>query len=250
MFKGFYNLTSGMVSHGRRLDVVANNMTNVSTPGYKAELYTDSTFRDVMISRIGNLDKRAPAELGTNMSYILAPSQFYTDYTDGTYEETGLPLDFAIQGEGFFGIQQEDGVVYTRNGSFTLDEQGYLCFSGFGRVLGSNGDPIQFPTDNITVDTAGNITTEDGSYVGQIGVFAFEDNGALERNDYGFFTGEGAQLNTDVTIYNKMVERSNVELVREMVAMMTTQRALQSAAQMSKIYDQVIMKATTELGRL
>ena len=236
MFKGFYNLTSGMVSHGRRLDVVANNMTNVSTPGYKAELYTDSTFRDVMISRIGNLDKRAPAELGTNMSYILAPSQFYTDYTDGTYEETGLPLDFAIQGEGFFGIQQEDGVVYTRNGSFTLDQQGYLCFSGFGRVLGSNGEPIQFSTDNITVD--------------QIGVFAFEDNGALERNDYGFFTGEGAQPNTDVTIYNKMVERSNVELVREMVAMMTTQRALQSAAQMSKIYDQVIMKATTELGRL
>ena len=53
MFKGFYNLTSGMVSHSRRLDVVANNMTNVSTPGYKAELYTDSTFRDVMISRIG-----------------------------------------------------------------------------------------------------------------------------------------------------------------------------------------------------
>ena len=100
------------------------------------------------------------------------------------------------------------------------------------------------------MDTAGNITTEDGSYVGQIGVFAFEDTGALERNDYGFFTGEGAQPNTDVTIYNKMVERSNVELVREMVAMMTTQRALQSAAQMSKIYDQVIMKATTELGRL
>ena len=112
MFKGFYNLTSGMVSHGRRLDVIANNMTNVSTPGYRTELYTDSTFRDVMISRIGNLDKRAPAELGTNMSYILAPSEFYTDFTDGTYEETGLPLDFAIQGDGFFGIQQEDGVVY------------------------------------------------------------------------------------------------------------------------------------------
>ena len=250
MFKGFYNLTSGMVSHGRRLDVIANNMTNVSTPGYRSEIYTDSTFRDVMISRIGNLDKRAPAELGTNMSYILAPSEFYTDFTDGTYEETNLPLDFAIQGDGFFGIQQEDGVVYTRNGSFTLDGQGYLCFSGFGRVLGSDGNPIQFPTDKIEVDTAGNISTKEGAYIGQIGVFAFEDNGALERNDYGFFTGEGAQPNANVTVYNKMVERSNVELVREMVAMMTTQRALQSAAQMSKIYDQVIMKATTELGRL
>lgn len=249
MFKGFYNLTSGMVSHGRRLDVVANNMTNVSTAGFKAELYTDSTFRDVMMSRIGNIDKRAPAELGTNMSHILAPSQFYTDYTDGTLEETNLPLDFAIQGDGFFAIEREGERFYTRNGSFTLDEMGYLCLSGFGQVLSTEGAPIQLNTDKITVTTDGSIKDEAGNVLGQVGVYAFEDNGALERNEYGFFTGEGAELNENAVIYNKMLERSNVSLVREMVAMITTQRALQSAAQMSKIYDQVLMKAATELGR-
>ena len=64
MFKGFYNLTSAMLSHGRRLDVVSHNMTNISTAGYKAERYTDSTFEEVMISRVGNKDKSRSTELG------------------------------------------------------------------------------------------------------------------------------------------------------------------------------------------
>lgn len=98
MFKGFYQLTSAMLSHGRRLDVVANNMTNVSTAGYKAERYTDSTaFKEVMLNRVGNKDKVHTEELG-QISYILAPDEQYTDFTQGSLEETELPLDFAIEG--------------------------------------------------------------------------------------------------------------------------------------------------------
>ena len=163
MFRGFYNLTSGMLSQGRRLDVVSNNITNISTAGYKADHYTDSTFQEVMLSRVGNKDKSRSQEIG-QQSYILAPSELFTDYTQGGLEETGLPLDFAIDGEGYFAIDRDGQVAYTRAGSFTLDDEGYL--------------------------------------------------------------------------------------VQEMVSMMTTQRALQSAAQISKIYDQVMTRATTELGRL
>ena len=68
MFKGFYNLTSAMLSHGRRLDVVSHNMTNISTAGYKAQRYTDSTFQEVMISRVGNKDKSRSTELGISAS--------------------------------------------------------------------------------------------------------------------------------------------------------------------------------------
>ena len=97
----------------------------------------------------------------------------------------------------------------------------------------------------------GNIFNKDnGGYLGTVGVYGFEDLEQLEHNDAGFFTGEGAQPNTDVTICNKMVERSNSNMVHEMVSMMSAQRALQSAAQMSKIYDQVMTKDTTELGRM
>lgn len=138
MTKGFYNLTSGILSQSRRLDTVANNMTNLSTSGYKAEQYTDSTFQEVLISRVGNKDKSSPTVIGEE-SYILAPSQLYVDYSQGSLEETGLTLDFAIEGDGFFAIQTAQGVEYTRSGSFSLDGEGYLCLPAHGRVLGADG---------------------------------------------------------------------------------------------------------------
>ena len=116
MTKGFYNLTSGILSQTRRLDVIGNNMTNLSTPGYKAETYTDRTFEEVLISRVGNKDKSGAAVIGTE-SYILAPDQLYVNQTQGAMRETGMPLDFAIQGDGFFAIQTENGVEYTRDGA-------------------------------------------------------------------------------------------------------------------------------------
>ena len=250
MIKGFYNLTSGMASQGHRMDVIANNMTNISTAGYKAEHYTDRTFDEVMVSRIGNVGKAPYQTMETYQSHILAPDHLYTDFTQGAPEETGLPLDFCIQGEGFFAIQTEDGVAYTRAGSFTLDNEGYLCLSELGRVLDREGNPIQLPTDKLDVDILGNISTENGEYMASLGVYMFEDNGALERTPYGLFTGDGAQLNEDARIRHKYVERSNVNMVKEMVNMMSTQRALQSAAQMSKIYDQVISRIVNDIGRL
>ena len=90
----------------------------------------------------------------------------------------------------------------------------------------------------------------DRNYLATLGVFAFPDNAALERNDHGLFVGGQPQISENYTIHHKMVERSNSNMVQEMVFMMTTQRAIQSAAEVSKIYDQVMTKDTTELGRL
>lgn len=157
MTKGFYNLTSGILSQTRRLDVIGNNMTNLSTPGYKAETYTDRTFEEVLISRVGNKDKSGAAVIGTE-SYILAPDQLYVNQTQGAMRETGMPLDFAIQGDGFFAIQTENGVEYTRDGAFSLDEQGRLCLAGHGLVLGPDGAPVTLTQDQqIRADSAGRI---------------------------------------------------------------------------------------------
>lgn len=251
MFKGFYQLTSAMLSQGRRLDVVSNNMTNISTAGYKAERYTDSTaFREYVVSRIGNKNKRNAEEIGP-ASFILAPDEQYTDFTQGSLEETELPLDFAIEGDGFFAIEWNGQVAYTRAGSFNLDDDGYLVLPGQGWVLDNNNQRIQLPTDDIYVDVDGGIyTMNERNLLATLGVFAFEDNGALERNDHGLFEGGQPQISENYTIHHKMVERSNANMVQEMVFMMTTQRAIQSASEMSKIYDQVMTKDTTELGRL
>ena len=251
MTKGFYQLTSGILSQGRRLDVVGNNMTNLSTAGYKAETYTDRTFEEVLISRVGNKDKSGATVIGEE-SYILAPDQLYVNYEQGGLKETGLTLDFAIQGDGFFAIQTENGVEYTRSGSFSLDGEGRLYLAGQGLVLGADGQPIALTTDQIRADGEGRIYTVDGAYQGQIGVYTFADNAQLAKGTSGLFeaNGQQAQLHAQPKVMWKYVEESNANMLQEMSRMLTAQRALQGGAQVLKLYDALLTKATSDLGRL
>jgi flagellar basal-body rod protein FlgG len=131
-----------------------------------------------------------------------------------------------------------------------MDEEGYLCLPGQGYVLDDEGQPMQLNTDKVVGDENGLLFTEDGGYLGRIGVYTFEDNGALEINAQGLYTGDGATLNEDATVYWGYLERSNVDIVQEMTDMISCQRAFQSAAQVTKMYDELLTKATTDLGRL
>ena len=247
MFKGFYNLTSAMLTHQHNLNVIGNNMVNISTSGYKQERYVASTFDDVMYSRV-DVNHSGGTEIG-RQSYIRAASDIYTDYSQGIPEPTELPLDFAIVGEGFFAVQDADGnIAYTRMGNFSLNDEGYLCLPGFGQVLDPQNQPIYLGTDKIRGDYQGYIYYND-TPVAQLGVFQFEDNEALERDDRGLFTGEAPQAGQDYQIWNKYLERSNSDMVKPMTEMITYQRALQSAAQVTKMYDQLMTKATSDVGR-
>ena len=248
MFKGFYNLASGMITHGKNLDVISNNMANVATSGFKEDYFTGQTFDEVMWSRVGNKEK-IYTDIG-GISYATVPSQLYTDYTQGAFDETGMPLDFGIEGEGFFAIQTGDGIAYSRAGNFTLDDEGYLTLPGFGRVLDINREEILLVTDKVRADDYGRIYTENGGFLGQIGVYEFADNGELTKNERGLFVGGGEPQLGTARVLHGMVERSNVGMVQQMVKMMSTQRAYQSAAQLTKMYDQVMTHATTDVGRL
>jgi len=243
-----------MLTHQHNLNVIGNNMVNISTSGFKQERYVASTFDDVMYSRV-DVDHSGGTEIG-RQSYIRATSDIYTDYSQGIPEPTELPLDFAIVGDGFFAIQNADGdVTYTRMGNFSLDGEGYLCLPGYGQVLDPQGQPIYLGTDKIRGDAQGVIYYDQGAEnggsvaIGQLGVYSFEDNEALERTDRGFFIGENAQPSQDYEIWNKYLERSNSDMVKQMTEMITYQRALQSAAQVTKMYDQLMTKATSDVGR-
>mgnify|MGYP003294256686 CR=1 FL=1 len=250
MFKGFYNLTSGMMTQRQRLNNIANNITNISTPGFKVDRHTIGNFEDVLYSRVGNQNKSDYQPIG-RQSYIVATDEIVTDYTQGALEETGIPLDIAIDGEGFFAIRNEAGETkYTRAGSFSLDEQGYLCYSDFGRVLGSDGNEIRVMTDKITGDADGNIYATNGILMGRIGVFTFDDTAQLEYNDEGFLVGAEGQADNTAVLRWGFLERSNVDMVSQMTEMLSSQRAFQSAAQVTKIYDTLMNKITSEIGRM
>ncbi len=251
MLKGFYNLSSAMLTQTRNLDVIGNNMGNTSTSGYKADRYVDTTFGDVMLSRVGNKEKD-PQELGTTTSYMTAIADVVTDHSQGVLQQTNLPLDFAIEGEGYFSIQTENGIAYTRNGSFMLDNEGYLYFGGQGRVLGANGQPIYLGTDKITADSNGFISDDNGQILGQLGVFTFANPAQdLQKGNGELFYANGqAQLAQGSVVHHQMVEKSNINLVQQMTEMMVCQRALQSASQVTKMYDTIMTKATGEIGRV
>ncbi|WP_300684357.1 flagellar hook-basal body protein [Acutalibacter sp. 1XD8-36] len=251
MFSGFYNLASGMITHGKHLDVISNNMANVATTGFKVDTFTGQTFDEVMYSLVGNKDKNF-IDIGER-SYATVPSQLYTDYTQGSFDETGMPLDFAIDddGRGFFAIQTDAGIRYTRAGDFSLDDEGYLSLPDHGRVLDVNGEEIALVTDKISTDDFGRMYTQNGGFLGQIGVYVFEDTEGLVKDPMGMFDPGGAQPEADtVRLHHGMLERSNVGLAQQMVKMISTQRAYQSSATLTKMYDQVMSHATGDLGRL
>ena len=249
MFKGFYNLTSGMLTQQRNLNVVSNNLTNLSTAGFKANRYTATTFDDVMYTRVGNKQK-IYTDIG-RQSYIRGTSQIYTDHTQGTVEPTGISLDFAIEGNGFFAIRRADGTTaYTRAGSFSLDNEGYLWLGGYGQVLDENGAPIWLGTDKIVGDDYGNIYTEDNAFLAKLGVYDFDNYEQLEHNQQGLFDGDGAQLTNASLVHWRYLERSNTDMVQQMTEMITTQRSMQSAAEVARMYDSLMTKASTDVGRL
>lgn len=251
MFQGLYKATSGMLTQNRNLNVISNNMANVSTSGYKSERYMATTFEEVLISRIGNKDKSNPSPLGT-MSMIRASDETVTDYTNTGYYPTRNALDFAISGNGFFCIQSGNGVVYTRNGSFTLDDQGYLTLPTIGRVLGENG-PIRLGTDKIRVGSDGSIYDEETNRrYGTLRIADFQnyDTQLVKTTGNVFIAPNGGAGNAgnDTRVVGKALEYSNVDAVKEMVQMMSAERALQSSSEILKMYDQLTGKIVSQLG--
>lgn len=263
MYQGFYNLTSGMLTQSRNLNVISNNMVNVQTSGYKRDTMVSSTFQEEMLYRTGKTNKENPTPLAST-SKIKAASRTYVDYNQGSFEQTDGIYDFAISGNGFFCIQTPEGERYTRNGSFAVDEEGYLVLPDAGRVLSSEGQPIQIDDENFSVDTLGNITVyarqeEDSEeepelrQLGTLRVVDFADYEQMHKEDNGLFSTaqapEAAQENQPQILW-KSTEKSNVDMVEEMTAMMSSQRALQSAAQVLKMYDQIMSKSASDVGRL
>lgn len=242
MFQGYYDLTSNMITQNRNLNIISNNMSNVSTPGYKMDRMMESTFRDEILYRY---DQDGKTEVGP-VSHVNAADERVTDYTEGGIRETGYPLDVGLTGDGFFVIQTDNGEVYTRNGSFNLDNQGYLILPGMGRVMGTNG-PIQVDTDDLAIDTQGRITNADnGRYYGTLEIVDFADYAQLTKVTGGVFQAAGNPVAARNAVVTQMyLEDSNVNLAEQMTAMMSSQRVLQGSAQILRMYDQMISRSTT-----
>ncbi len=249
MFQGYYNLTSGMLTQTRNLNVTSNNMSNVSTPGYKSDTFTAISFEEHMVYSANNKPMVGASQVG-EMGTAVVADRNYIDFSQSGFTPTTSSFDVALGTSGFFVIQGADGEeLYSRNGSFSLDGEGYLTLQGVGRVMGVDGE-ILLGTDDIGIDPLGNIfDAQTGEVYGTLEVVDFDDYvNDLTKETGGVFSATGEATPVDPRIYQRMVETSNVDVVGEMTEMMASQRALQSGAQIFTLYYELMGRIVSDLG--
>jgi flagellar basal-body rod protein FlgG len=266
MVKGLYTAYTGMVNEQKRLDVISNNMANASTTGYKREGMVNQSFDQQLAIRIKDTSSHSLPRKTGDVTLGVKVGETYTNWDQGSYQVTDNDTDLALGGDGFFAIsytnkQGETSIKYTRDGAFTVDNDGYLRTSDGDYVLNRNGalnsdntaanyvrvDPDQ----SFTVDTQGYIF-QNNQLVGQIGVVDFADYNYISKygeNLYDIVDG-GQVIASDASVEQGCLEASNVNVVDEMVELITISRAYEAGQKVIQTEDSTLDKAVNTVGRV
>jgi len=226
---------SRQVTLERQMDVVANNVANVNTNGFKADR---SLFQEYLMPTAR--EDNFVAGRDRRLSHVVDRATFH-DFAQGAPDQTKNPLDVAINGEGFFVVQTPAGERYTRDGSFQIDNQGQLVNASGYPVLGNNG-PIRFQqTDKqIGIAADGTITVLEGtnridSIRAKLRIVNFTQPQRLRKegsNLYSLGEGNAAQADTKSVLHQGFIERSNVNSIHEMSRLIEVSRTYTQIASM------------------
>jgi len=260
MIRSLYAGVSGMKNHQIKLDVIANNVSNVNTTGFKA---ANVTFEDMISQTIKNATVSTDETSGNNPSQVGIGSQvagISSAFTQGAPQYTGRPLDMAIQGNGFFVVQDVNENKYiTRDGSFKFDNEGYLVNQQGFRVLDEDGEVIQIedPITTINVSKQGRLTALDeaGEEIDQvnIGIAHITNPESLNKVGNNLYTVSESTMPADIddaigmagvdgrgTVEANALEMSNVDLSAEFANMIVTQRGYQANVRVISVSDQML----------
>lgn len=278
MFKGFYTVASGMISQQRKTEMLANNMANANTPGFKADQSSIRAFPEMLLQRFDQ--RKIPTENGLKLPYNTPIGSINTGvymqeaipkFIQGDLRETELHTDVALvdinipaneenglKGTVLFTVQHPNGDVrYTRNGNFTVDGKGFLTTASGLYVLNEQGGRIQLSSDKFTINSNGVLTGENGE-TARLGIgFAENPQRLIKEGDGLFRTEDGNELpnayNADgvlFTLQQGFLERSNVDVAKTMTDMLTAYRAFEANQKVLQAYDRSMEKAANDIGRI
>lgn len=273
ILRGFESASNGMLALMDNLDNTANNLANVNTTGYKKSMLTFKNVMDASVyQKNGELIKGQSADSNRYLGQLSMGSETMKltyDFTQGALSKTGVPYDMAIQGDGFFKVQDRDGnISYTRNGSFCQNSQGFLTTKEGEYVLDNVNRPIRLVNDEmeenqrdtyqILVTEQGNIEAYDGRNripLATLGIFNFSNKDELISNGFSKFatrTDEAQELETPATkftIQQGMLEMSNSNVIKEMINTIQTSRNYES---LSKVITEnsTLLDSAISVGRI
>lgn len=251
MIKGLYSAVSAMVMNAARQQVLSHNIANAQTPGFKQVL---TTVQDFMPNQSVYSQEKPLTHAVDYIGLLGLGSQLgaeYIDYGQGGLQDTGNPLDFALQGNGFFRIDTPDGERYTRDGRFLRDADNTLVTVQGFQVLDDAGQPIQLPDGEVSVASDGAISVN-GTAVATlgIGVFANPDTD-LQHTEGNLFTGPAASTSQDVPqVVQGYLEAANANPSQLMTQLVEVARSYEAAQKMVQNQDELLGKSIASLGRI
>ena len=247
MSEAIYMAGSGALIQKRKLEILANNIANVNTVGFKEDKVSFN------VANLTGLENDKPgnnlASGGTQLIPSKLPFKTFTNFSSGHLEHTGNSLDIALEGDGFFCIKTTEETQYTRKGNFTLNQEGIMVTQEGLPVLGDGGI-IQIDTSDFVVDANGNIVV-DGGVVATIKVVDFPQSSLEKAGNTRFTTldpmnkGETAEK---VNVKQGYVEHSNVNIIRMMTDMIDTLRGYESYQKIIRSLNDIDSKAINEVG--
>lgn len=244
----------------RRMEVIANNIANVSTTGFRKDF---PVFGSVTaeLSAANSLGGSQDATGGISQvpipSFIIV-DRMLTNFTEGPLNTTGSPLDMAIDGPGFFQIQTPRGIRYTRSGSFTISNEGVIVTPNGNPVLGEGG-PMTLPPGIVNVDGAGRVSVREldgltSTAVGTIALVEVEDLTQLQKEGNNLFQLIGSTARPlpegQSLVRQGTLEGSNVNPVEEMIAMISAIRQYESSQKAIQTAEDMDLKSINKIGQL
>jgi flagellar basal-body rod protein FlgG len=274
MIRGLYTAASGMIAGLRMQETVAENLSNLGTPGYKGERSGLEEFQGVLARSVGASSTPLPVSVERVLGRVGTGA--YVDERDtvlaeGAERRTDLPLDVMVRGDGFFSIQTDDGIRYTRDGRFGRNAENILVSSDGQPVIGADGGPITINTDDVRILPTGDILVtvsreveqDDGTLaievteevVGQLAVVEIDPQ-ALVRSGGSRFTLVPGAGTTPVTLGETAVliqgslEETNIDIAQASTDLMSLARAYQSSQQVFSALNDSLQLAVRDIGRV
>lgn len=239
MIQGIYTAAGSMIMRQVQQDIIANNLANLNTTGYKRDRIVFRQILDAAALLEGTL-KAAPVD------------DVITDFDQGRLQKTGNQLDFAIKGEGFFVVTDGNQRFLTRNGHFQINEDGELVTPTGLQVLGENG-PIVLSSEDFSVNVNGEILVEGRVQDRFFTAMVQNPSQELQRvgnNLFQFIMPNMQPVQGDAEILQGYVESSNVNVVEEMVSMIMVFRDFEFNQRTIQTQDDTLRRAVNDLGKL
>lgn len=255
MNRGIYPILSATIAQEHRIQVLANNISNLRTTGFKR---VEPVFEAVLASR-GQF-AGSPGSVAASFQPVVGPQSvapdrvfvnprsLATDFSGGKLRETKGQFDMAIKEAGFFEVKTAQGLAYTRNGMFHLDDKNRLVTEKGDPVMGDKGE-IKLKKGDIRVNSEGEIQV-DGAVAGKIKVVEFPETKALQQTGEGYFVGENPKPIKDVALATGHLEESNVNAFEEMTEIIQVMRTYESGQKAFQTFDRLAEVAIQEVGRV